>query len=68
MLDSERHHDRQLQLHNNRHRSFLKYAKVRRGRSIWFLNDLVAKDNYNDNDNKITLFRHIFIIYRIYFY
>ena len=27
MLDSERHHDRRLQLHNNRHRSFLKYAK-----------------------------------------
>ena len=31
MLDSERHHDRRLQLDNNRHRSFLKYAKVRRG-------------------------------------
>ena len=30
MLDSERH-DRRLQLHNNRHRSFLMYAKVRRG-------------------------------------
>ena len=25
-------------------------------------------DNDNDNDNEITLFRHIFIIYRIYFY
>ena len=43
MLDSERHHDRRLQLHNNRHRSFLKYAKVR---SIWFINDLVARGNY----------------------
>ena len=31
MLDIERHHDRRLQLHNNRHRSFLKYAKVGRG-------------------------------------
>ena len=43
MLDSERQHDRRLQLHNNRHRSFLKYAKVR---SIWFINDLVARDSY----------------------
>ena len=24
-------------------------------------------DNDNDNDNEITLFRHIFIIYKIYF-
>ena len=23
---------------------------------------------YNDIENKITLFRHIFIIYKIYFY
>ena len=46
MLDIERHHDRRLQLHNNHHRSFLKYAKVRRGRSIWFINDLVTRDNY----------------------
>ena len=46
MLDSERHHDRRLQLHNNRHRSLLKYAKVRRGRSIWFINDLVDRNNY----------------------
>ena len=46
MLDSERHHDRLLQLHNNRYRSFLKYAKIRGGRSIWFVNDLVATDTY----------------------
>ena len=46
MLDSERHHDRRLQLHNNRHRSFLTYAKVEGGMSIWFINDLVAKNNY----------------------
>ena len=29
---------------------------------------LINNDNDNDNDNEITLFRHIFIIYRIYFY
>ena len=46
MLYSERHHDRRLQIHNNRHRSFWKYVKVRRGGSIWFINDLVATDNY----------------------
>ena len=46
MLDSERQHDRRLQLHNNHHRSFLKYAKVEGGVSIWFINDLVGKDNY----------------------
>ena len=25
-------------------------------------------DNDNDNDNEITLFRHTFIIYKIYFH
>ena len=46
MLDSERHRDRRLQIHNNRHRSFWKHAKVRRGWELWFINDLVARDNY----------------------
>ena len=35
--------------------------------TLWRMNKINQSINNNDNDNEITLFRHIFITYKIYF-
>ena len=68
------HHDYNTRVRRSLHVPVGKTASVYRtfrfcGIKIWnYIKANIIIDNDNDNVNEITLFRHIFIIYRIYFY